>query len=620
MLTRRKNMLGSVSVAALLLVLRYWLSKDRGTKHVGIESTQDEYDYIVVGGGTAGCALAARLSENPNIRVLLIEAGGSGKELLFSRTPSAYGRLLYSKYCFPFRTEPQIHAKGQQRFWPRAKMLGGCSSINASMAQYGSPEDFDEWAEIIKDDSWAWTNFSKYFRKFENYTANPAYPEVDLAHRGNSGPVTVGYFSYLHPVANVFVKACEAVGIPFVADFNGEKGPLGVNRIMTYVDEKYRRVSAETAYLTAEVLARKNLTIAKHTTTTRVLIETVNGARRATGVEITPTTGGSRRTIHARKEVVLTAGAIHSPHILMLSGVGSASHLTEHNVPVVHDLPGVGQNLVDHPVFDLYFKDKTGTSLNVLQGELTLQKIFQFVKAYGQLLLGNGGPISTNLGESAAFVRSDDPKLFPPAEYPVHPLDTTSSKNSPDLELFVTPVAYTEHGLNMWKTMTFALHVYLLRPSSTGDIRLSSSDPFAHPIMNPNYLKAPEDLEKLVRGAKLCLKIANTKPLSGMVDVTSTDVTLDHSSHLKSDDEIRELVKERVETVYHPTSTCRMAPLDQGGVVDSELKVYGIEGLRVCDASIFPFILSGHTAGACYATAEKLADMLKKSFTQVPTK
>ncbi|KAG6814644.1 hypothetical protein H0H93_012789 [Arthromyces matolae] len=224
-------------------------------------------------------------------------------------------------------------------------------------------------------------------------------------------------------------------------------------------------------------------------------------------------------------------------------------------------------------------------------------------------------------GESAAFVRTDDPVLFPKERYPETLPDSTSGPGAPDLEFFTTPLAYKEHGDIGFDVHTYALHVYLVssqrkaiknRPVSRGSVLLRSADPSDCPIVNPNYLQAPEDAAKLIRGVRLLLKIAQTEPFASYLDHNFLRSDLDHGLHLKSDEELLELVKERVETVYHPASTCRMAPQDMNGVVDSQLRVYGIDGLRVCDASIYPWIVSGHTAGACYAMGEKLADLLKK--------
>lgn len=572
------------------------------------------YDVIIVGGGTSGCALAARLSENSNIRVLLLEAGGSGTALIESRTPSMFGRLFKSKHVHQLRTEVQVFAREKRKFWPRARMLGGCSSINAQMAQYGAPGDFDEWARIIGDDSWSSRNLRQYFNKFETYRPHVDYPLVDASVRGKSGPIQVGYNNYVSELSGAFISSCINIGIPFIPDFNGPRGTIGVSRLMTYIDNMFQRVSSESAYLTSEVLMRKNVVVVTNTTVTRIIFEEIEGEVHATGVEFAKDKNGKKYRAKAKRDIVLSAGSVHSPHILMLSGVGRAEHLRFHKIPIVFEHPQIGQNLVDHPVVDLYFKDKRGSSLNWMIPQTFSDSIKLFTAMVQYFVLGIGGPLATNLGESAAFIRSDNPKLFPSSEYPQRLTDSTSAEDSPDLELFMTPLAYKEHGAVKFDVHSFALHCYLVRPMSTGAVLLKSNDPWQQPSVNPNYLQNPEDMWKLVRGVRALLKIAHTEPLARYLDHTNARDDLDHRLHLKSDAEIAELVKDRLETVYHPTSTCRMAPREEGGVVDAKLKVYGIHGLRVCDASIFPSIISGHTAGGCFAIAEKLADDMKAEY------
>ncbi|KAF9493164.1 alcohol oxidase [Pleurotus eryngii] len=634
---RMKLLAASAGLAALFMVLHKLLissnklsAKASAKKNhlvTNLGELDSEYDVIIIGGGTSGCVLASRLSENPNIKVLLLESGGSGKALIFTRIPSAFARLFHNKnYDYDIRTEPQVHAQGKTKYWPRARMLGGCSSINAQMAQYGAPGDFDQWAETIGDDSWSFKNFAKYFRKFEQFVANPVFspytsfsspdPSVKEGEIGLTGPVEVGFFNYVSEASKFFVRSCINVGIPYTPSFNGANGTVGVSRIMTYIDSNGTRVSSESAYLTDEALSRPNLTVAIYAHTTRILFsEPENGNPRAIGVEIASTKDRDvaepkKYKVFAKNEVVLSAGAVHSPHILMLSGIGPSEHLSAHNIPTVVDLPAVGANLVDHPIVDFIFKDKMGVSLSFLKPENVMDRL-RSTRALIQYTIFKRGPLCSNMGEAAAFVRTDDPSLFPKDDFKEELEDSTPSKDSPDLELLCTPFGYRDHGAFTFDVRTYALHVYLLRPTSKGYIRLLSNNPFDNPSVDPNYLQTSADIHKLLRGARLCLRLAHTEPLSSCLTHSETRSDLDHFLHEKTDEELLEIIRQRVETVYHPACSCRMAKKEDGGVVDAKLRVYGVDGLRVCDASAFSYVVSGHTAGACIAMAEKLSDEMK---------
>lgn len=602
------NRLSWIAAFAVALVVKQMFKRSKLIQD-GAKASKEEYDYIIVGGGTAGCVLAARLSEDPSVRVLLLEAGASGQALMFSRIPVAYTLLWRTKHVWQFYTEPQANANGKKKFWPRGKMLGGCSAINAQMAQMGAPEDYTRWGEIIGDDAWKWDNFKKYFKKFERYMPSPEFPDVDLSTKGKDGPMRIGYFSFASKQSLDFVKACTNIGIPYSPDFNGDKGTLGVNKIMTYIDETRTRVSSESAYFTKEVLTRPNLKVVVNATVTRILTEKVGEEVRTVGVEFAHSKDGPRYTVRSKKDVILSAGSIHSPQILLLSGIGPTEELNKHNIAVVHDLPGVGGNLVDHPVVDVYFRSKLPTPKWVKPQNVG--EALRLVGAMLQYFTMRTGAMATNFGESAAFVRSDDTKLFPEEDFPEKIEDTTSGAGSPDLEIFTTPFAYKDHGEVLFPGNTFAIHAVLLRPKSRGTLRLKSTDPWDAPSLDPNYLSERADVQKLVRGLRLILKVAKQDPLSPHFIHTDQTAELDHAMHLKSNEELEAVVRERVETLYHPTSTCRMAPLAEGGVVDAGLRVYGVRGLRVCDASVFPEIVSGHTAGATLAVAEHLADIIK---------
>ncbi|KAI0789860.1 GMC oxidoreductase [Abortiporus biennis] len=617
----------SVSLGVLLLVLRYWSKRRQGKPSkliaLGGQDVQtalesQKYDVIIVGGGTAGCALASRISEDPSINVLLLEAGTSLAKQPPVTIPAGGSTLFRSKHDYHLYTEAQPDAGGRAWYWPRAKLMGGCSNINAMVLHYGAPSDYDEWVRLQNGEDgaeeWSYEDFAPYFRKFERYNPSKNCPEIASSLHGSSGVIDFGHYSYTSEAGTNFIKACGGLGIPLNPDVNLAQGTLGATKLMSFVDSKGRRVTTESAYFTEDVLKRPNLTIISKASVSRILFD-FGETTRASGVEFVDGSG-KKHQVKAGKEVVLAAGAVHTPQLLMVSGVGPAEELKKHNIPIIAELPGVGAHLMDHPVVDLFFMDKTESSIAYLRPQ-NLGQHLRLIKALIQYNLTGSGPLTCNVAESAAFVRSLDENLFPDEEYPQEnkPTDVTSGPQGPDLELFSSPFIYKDHGFIQTPVGSyFSIHVVLVRPKSKGTITLQSSNPFDSPIINPNYFSDPNDISILVRGVRLASRIAHAKPLSDMLDPRGDiDPLMHHNIDSLTDEEVATLVRGRAETLYHPACTARMAPLEDGGVVDPQLRVYGIPNLRIADASIFPTIISGHTAGTVIAIGEKAADLVKKS-------
>jgi len=439
----------------------------------------------------------------------------------------------------------------------------------------------------------------------------------------------VGYFGNDSDTTKYFLEACHNAGLERSPDLNTEKGTLGSSKTMTFIDPKGRRVTTESAYLTPEVLARPNLVIATRAQVTRIVFETTEDkAPRAVGVQFKDR-NGELFEVKAKKEVVISAGAIHTPQILMLSGIGPADHLASHDIPVLVDHPGVGSHLMDHPVIDFHFRDKTKSRMAALSydasrlGKIDPAAIVKQLTYFAEYKLWATGPLTTNVAEAAAFARSSDESLLAKAGVTLPASDdledSTSGPSAPDIEIFFTPMSYIEHGrIPFPQGHHVGVHTVLLRPTSTGAVRLQSANASDAPIVDPKYFATQHDITVLVRATRLISHIINTPPFSSSVldPSGSADSTglLNHNLAQQSDAEIEAIIRDRVETLYHPTSTARMAPREDGGVVDPLLRVHGIEGLRVCDASVFPTITSGHTVSPTIALAERTADIILEAY------
>jgi choline dehydrogenase len=523
----------------------------------------DAYDYIIVGAGSAGSVLANRLSAKPETKVLLLEAGGSDKSF-FVRMPAGMANLSGPRFNWSYETAPQPAMKGRRMYWPRGRLLGGSSSVNAMVYMRGQAADYDHWRQL-GNTGWSYADVLPYFKKAERNE------RLHDEFHGADGPLNVAERPYTNPLSHVFVEAAQQAGLPLNPDFNGAV-QLGCG-LFQVTQKNGSRWSAASAYL-HPAAARTNLTIVTKAQATRVLIE--NG--RAVGVEYARRR--SRYTARAEREVLLAGGAINSPQLLLLSGVGPAGHLREVGVPVVLDLPGVGKNLQDHLNVNILHYANKGVALDS-KGRGLAQ-----VGVALQFLLYKSGPGTSNLAEAGAFAISN------------------LGAATPDIQYHFIPAQVVDHGRTQLDGEGVTLHSCCLRPQSRGELRLASADPLQPPVMDPNYLAAEYDLKILIDGIRRGREILAApafKPWLADERIPGPAV--------QSNAELTEFVRATAETEYHPVGTCKMGS-DPHAVVDEELRVRGIERLRVIDASIMPTVVSGNTNAPTIMIAEKCADMM----------
>ena len=519
-----------------------------------------EFDVVVVGSGSAGCAVAGRLSEDPDLRVLLLEAGGTD-DVLEVQVPAGLYKLWRTRHDWNYTTEPQSGLGGRKLFWPRGKLLGGSSSINAMIYMRGAAADYDEWAELTGDPSWSYEHVLPLFRRMEDNARG-----ADRYH-GVGGPLRVEDLRSPHPWTRAVIESAVAAGHPRNDDFNGATQE-GVGQYQV-TQKRGRRWSAAAAYL-RPAADRPNLTVRTGALTTRVLVE----GGRATGVEYR--SGGRVHVARAMREVVLSGGAINSPQLLMLSGIGPADHLREVGVDVVSDLPGVGGGLQDHPLVPVVWNVRSGRSLRLAESPRNL----------AMWAVAGRGPLTSNLAEAGLFTRSS--------------LELTE----PDLQFHFLPVKFWKQAEVDPDAEAFSALTVLVRVHSRGSVRLRSADPLWSPAIDAGYLTDERDLDALVCGVEKAREIASVGPLASVLaDEWSP------GGSVQGRDGLRAAVRDTLESLYHPVSSCRMG-VDELAVVDPQLRVRGIEALRIADASVMPTLIRGNTNAPSIMIGERAADLI----------
>jgi choline dehydrogenase-like flavoprotein len=526
----------------------------------------DTFDFVVVGGGSGGCAVAGRLSEDPKTSVAVLDAGGKNDNWVVA-TPFALALMVAGNINnWAFNTVPQAGLNGRIGYQPRGKGLGGSSAINAMVYIRGHRGDYDQWASL-GNPGWSFADVLPYFKRSEDNT------DFDGEYHGKGGPLAVNKLRTDNPVQQIFLQGAREGQFHIREDFNGwDHEGLGVYQVTQRNGERW---SAARAYIHPHMASRANLRVETKAHATRILFE----GKRAVGVEYRQ--GKELKQILARREVIVSSGAFQTPQLLMLSGVGDATALGEHGIENLHHLPGVGQNLQDHPDFVFGFM-----SDNPNFNGISLTGLPRLLRAIGQYRRERRGPMTSNFAECGGFLK------------------TSPDLEMPDLQLHFGMAMADDHGRKRHLGTGFTCHVCVLRPKSRGSVALGSADPLAAPLIDPNFFGDAADLETMVAGFKITRRLLETPALRAL---QKKDM---FAEGVETDDQIRTLLRQRVDTVYHPVGTAKMGT-DTMAVVDCKLKVHGMEGLRVVDASVMPTLIGGNTNAPTIMIGEKAADMIK---------
>ncbi len=539
------------------------------------ESDKD-YDFIIIGAGSAGCVLANRLSENGMHQVLLIEAGGTDNSP-WIHMPIGYGKLYYDpKVNWMYKTEAMDSMNGRSSYWPRGKVLGGSSSINAMVFIRGQAEDFNDWRDAGNSD-WGWENVLPYFKKLENNLAG------DDQWRATGGPVSIcNTDGQMHPTNQYFIEGSQSLGLKTNPDFNGatQEG-VGFYQINT---ANGRRMSTAVCYLNP-AKSRPNLTIASQAQVEKILFD----GNRAKGIQYSQQ--GKSKKVLGHKEIILSAGAIGSPQILQISGVGDQEKLQQLGIDLQTHLPAVGKNLQDHIGISYFYKSKIPTLNDELRG------VFNLTMSGLKYALTRQGPLALSVNQAGGFFKS------------------SPDRDRPNIQLYFQPMSWlgaktgTRPMVKLDDFSAFNIGISQCRPTSRGEVFIRSKDVHQPPAIKPNYLHTDYDVQELLEAAKFIRQISQTDAMQKIIAaeiMPGVDVI--------TDDQYIEDLRERADTIFHPTCTCKMGSNATDSVVDQKLKVHGLSGLRVIDASIFPNITSGNTNAPTMMVAEKGADLVLEDY------